>query len=96
MGKEQVSIIVLDQEYKIKCDSSEVDLLKKSASFLDDKMKEIKDDKGTVTKDKIAVMAALNVISLYLSQESTLKEYDTISSEIEKLQNYINSEDSVE
>ena len=41
-------------------------------------------------------MAALNIVSLYLSQESTLKEYDTISSEIEKLQNYINSEDSVE
>ena len=29
MGKEQVSITVLDQEYKIKCDSSEIDLLKK-------------------------------------------------------------------
>jgi len=96
MGKEQVSIIVLDQEYKIKCDSSEVDLLKKSASFLDDKMKEINNEKATITKDKIAVMAALNVVSLYLSQESTLKEYDTISSEIEKLQDYINSGDSVE
>lgn len=96
MGKEQVSITVLDQEYKIKCDSSEIDLLKKSASFLDDKMKEIKNETATITKDKVAVMAALNVVSLYLSQESTLKEYDTISSEIEKLQNYINSEDSVE
>ena len=96
MGKEQVSITVLDQEYKIKCDSSEIDLLKKSASFLDDKMKEIKNETATITKDKVAVMAALNVVSLYLSQEDTLKEYDTISSEIEKLQNYINSEDSVE
>tara|TARA_B110000263_G_C14985529_1_gene363531 strand:- start:38 stop:328 length:291 start_codon:yes stop_codon:yes gene_type:complete len=96
MGKEQVSITVLDQEYKIKCDSSEIDLLKKSASFLDDKMKEIKNEAATITKDKVAVMAALNVVSLYLSQESTLKEYDTISSEIEKLQNYINSGDSVE
>ena len=96
MGKEQVSITVLDQEYKIKCDSSEIDLLKKSASFLDDKMKEINNEKATITKDKVAVMAALNIVSLYLSQESTLKEYDTISSEIEKLQNYLNSGDSVE
>ena len=96
MGKEQVSITVLDQEYKIKCDSSEVDLLKKSASFLDDKMKEIKNDAAAITKDKVAVMAALNVVSLYLNQESTLKEYDSISSEIEKLQNYINSVDNVE
>ena len=96
MGKEQVSITVLDQEYKIKCDSSEIDLLKKSASFLDDKMKEINNEKATITKDKVAVMAALNIVSLYLSQESTLKEYDNISSEIEKLQNYINSGDSVE
>ncbi|MBC8301457.1 MAG: cell division protein ZapA [Pelagibacterales bacterium] len=96
MGKEQVSITVLDQEYKIKCDSSEIDLLKKSASFLDDKMKEIKNDAAAITKDKVAVMAALNVVSLYLNQESTLKEYDSISSEIEKLQNYINSVDNVE
>ena len=96
MGKEQVSIIVLDQEYKIKCDSSEVDLLKKSASFLDDKMKEIKNEAATITKDKVAVMAALNVVSLYLNQENTLKEYDTISNEIEKLQNYINSVDNIE
>jgi cell division protein ZapA len=96
MGKEQVSITVLDQEYKIKCDSSEIDLLKKSASFLDDKMKEINNEKATITKDKVAVMAALNIVSLYLSQESTLKEYDTISSEIKKLQDYINSGDSVE
>ena len=59
-------------------------------------MKEIKNDAAAITKDKVAVMAALNVVSLYLNQESTLKEYDSISSEIEKLQNYINSVDNVE
>ena len=32
----------MDQEYKIKCNTSEIDLLQKSAAYLDIKMSEIK------------------------------------------------------
>ena len=42
MDQEQITILVLDQEYKIKCSPSEVDLLQKSAAYLDIKMSEIK------------------------------------------------------
>ena len=86
MEQEQITISVLDQEYKIKCSPSEVDLLQKSAAFLDIKMSELKKNTPTMTKDKIAVMSALNIVSSYLKQEDELKEYSDISDEINNLQ----------
>ena len=86
MEQEQITISVLDQEYKIKCSPSEVDLLQKSAAFLDIKMSEIKKSTPTMTKDKIAVMSALNIVSSYLKQEEELNEYSDVSDEINNLQ----------
>ena len=86
MEQEQITISVLDQEYKIKCSPSEVDLLQKSAAFLDIKMSELKKNTPTMTKDKIAVMSALNIVSSYLKQEDELNEYSDVSDEINNLQ----------
>ena len=86
MEQEQITISVLDQEYKIKCSPSEVDLLQKSAAFLDIKMTELKKNTPTMTKDKIAVMTALNIVSSYLKQEDELNEYSDVSDEINNLQ----------
>ena len=86
MEQEQITISVLDQEYKIKCNPSEVDLLQKSAAFLDIKMSELKKNTPTMTKDKIAVMSALNIVSSYLKQEDELNEYSDVSDEINNLQ----------
>ena len=86
MEQEQIIISVLDQEYKIKCSPSEVDLLQKSAAFLDIKMSELKKNTPTMTKDKIAVMSALNIVSSYLKLEDELNEYSDVSNEINNLQ----------
>ena len=86
MEQEQITISVLDQEYKIKCSPSEVDLLQKSAAFLDIKMSELKKNTPTMTKDKIAVISALNIVSSYLKQEDELNEYSDVSDEINTLQ----------
>ena len=86
MEQEQITISVLDQEYKIKGSPSEVDLLQKSAAFLDIKMSELKKNTPTMTKDKIAVMSALNIVSSYLKQEDELNEYSDVSDEINNLQ----------
>ena len=86
MEQEQITISVLDQEYKIKCNPSEVDLLQKSAAFLDIKMSELKKNTPTMTKDKIAVISALNIVSSYLKQEDELNEYSDVSDEINNLQ----------
>tara|TARA_B100001559_G_C16146060_1_gene459709 strand:- start:124 stop:411 length:288 start_codon:yes stop_codon:yes gene_type:complete len=86
MEQEQITISVLDQEYKIKCSPSEIDLLQKSAAFLDIKMSELKKNTPSMTKDKIAVMSALNIVSSYLKQEEELNEYSDISDEINDLE----------
>jgi len=95
MAQEQISVRVLDEEYKIKCDSKQVDLLKKSASYLDEKMVKIKSSSNTMQREKVAIMAALNVVSEYLSQEAKLGELNDVSGEIEKLQNIIDMQDPV-
>ena len=89
MSEEQITISVLEQEYKIKCDDTQVELLQKSAALLDSKMAEIKKDSPAMTKDKIAVMAALNVVSLYISQEDELNEYSKVIDELNALQETI-------
>ena len=86
MDQEQITISVMDQEYKIKCNTSEIDLLQKSAAYLDIKMSEIKKNAPSMSKDKVAVMAALNLVSTFLKQEDDLKEFANISDEINDLQ----------
>ena len=86
MDQEQITISVLDQEYKIKCSPSEVDLLQKSAAYLDIKMSEIKKNAPSMSKDRVAIMTALNIVSSFLKQEDDLKEFANVSDEINNLQ----------
>ena len=86
MDQEQITISVMDQEYKIKCNTSEIDLLQKSAAYLDIKMSEIKKNAPSMSKDKVAVMTALNIVSSFLKQEDDLKEFTNVSDEINDLQ----------
>ena len=86
MDQEQITISVMDQEYKIKCNTSEIDLLQKSAAYLDIKMSEIKMNAPSMSKDKVAVMTALNIVSSFLKQEDDLKEFANVSDEINNLQ----------
>ena len=49
-------------------------------------MSELKKNTPTMTKDKIAVMSALNIVSSYLKQEEELNQYSDVSDEINNLQ----------
>ena len=89
MDQEQITISVMDQEYKIKCNTSEIDLLQKSAAYLDIKMSEIKKNAPSMSKDKVAIMTALNIVSSFLKQEDDLKEFANVSDEINDLQQSI-------
>ena len=85
MEQEQITIIIQDQEYKIKCDPGQVELLQKSAVYLDMKMSEVKTMSPSMAKEKIAVMAALNIVSKYLDQEEQVQEYSDACEEIDLL-----------
>ncbi len=96
MEYEEVIVEVLDEEYRIKCKPEEVGLLQQSAAYLDTKMKNTKEGASNLTKEKIAVLTGLNIVSDYLKQESLLKELDVVSDEITELQNFIDSGENFE
>ncbi len=56
-----MKVNILDKEYLIGCPDGERDALFASAEFLNEKMKEIRDQGKIVGIDRIAVMAALNI-----------------------------------
>ena len=57
----QLTIKILDKEYRIACDFHEQDDLKASARLLDGRMREIRQTGRVIGTDRIAVMAALNI-----------------------------------
>ncbi len=57
----QVSVRILDKEYKVACPASERTNLLDSAEILNAKMREIRDSGRVIGLDRIAVIAALNM-----------------------------------
>jgi len=64
-----VSVRILDKEYRVACPEHEQEALRKSASYLDEKMREIREAGKIVGADRIAVMAALNIVNELLQQQ---------------------------
>jgi cell division protein ZapA len=67
-----VSISILGKEYLIACQEDEKTELLASASYLDKKMREIRDHGKVIGTDRIAVMAALNIAHELLHNKADL------------------------
>ena len=67
-----VSISILGKEYLIACQEDEKTELLSSASYLDKKMREIRDHGKVIGTDRIAVMAALNIAHELLHNKADL------------------------
>jgi cell division protein ZapA len=63
-----VTVSILDKDYQVSCKPDEVAALRKSAGYLDEKMREIKSGSSVLGLDRIAVMAALNIANDFLAQ----------------------------
>ncbi|MBT7109005.1 MAG: cell division protein ZapA [Methylococcales bacterium] len=57
-----VSLSILGKEYKVSCTTEEKDNLTHSAQRLDNKMREIRDSGKVTNAERVAVMAALNLV----------------------------------
>ncbi|MBB1125057.1 cell division protein ZapA [Thiospirillum jenense] len=57
-----VSVHIMDKEYRINCSPEERRGLLESARLLDQRMREVRQTGRALGSDRIAVMAALNVI----------------------------------
>lgn len=77
-----VRVSILDKEYQVSCQASEVASLQQSASFLDQKMREMKENSNVFGLDRLAVMAALNLTNDLLTQAEKARDLDTQQSAI--------------
>lgn len=83
-----VRVSILDKDYQVSCEASEVAALQRSANFLDQKMREMKESSNVIGLDRLAVMAALNLTNELLDQSDQATQLNSKQSEIEsQLQN---------
>lgn len=69
-----INVSILDKDYQVKCLAHEVDALRKSASYLDQKMREMRSKSSVIGLERIAVMASLNIANDLLKQVSQTKK----------------------
>jgi len=85
-----VTVHVLDKEYTIACKKEEQEGLLKSAQYLDNKMREIRDNGRVLGADKIALMAALNITHELIQLKSNKSDSsESVSRRIRNLQDKI-------
>jgi Uncharacterized protein conserved in bacteria len=71
-----VTVQILDKDYRIACTAGDEQGLLESARLLDKRMREVRQNGRVIGADRIAVMAALNVI-FELMQRTTVSAADT-------------------
>ena len=77
-----VRVSILDKDYQVSCEESEVTALQQSAQFLDQKMREMKESSNVFGLDRLAVMAALNLTNDLLAQSEKATQLDSKQTEI--------------
>jgi len=73
MSQESIAVPlrILDKEYRVSCTSEEEAGLYESAQLLDQRMRELRKTGRVVGADRIAVMAALNIIYELIKLQSS-------------------------
>lgn len=97
----QVTVRILDKEYRVACRPEEEQALFDAARYLNGKMQDIRDRGRVIGIDRIAVMAALNLAhELLQAQQGTTRESESFNSKIQylrgKLENAINKSRQME
>ena len=82
----QVTVQILDKEYRVACGPEEEQALFEAARYLSGKMQEIRDRGRVVGIDRIAVMAALNLAhDLLQCQAGGIQEGESVTAKIHAL-----------
>ena len=79
------TIEIMGKTYQIKCPEHELPALQRSAQYLEEKMRTMR-DAGTVNADRLAVITALNVVHQLLDVEQQKNHYfQMITEKVEEL-----------
>ncbi|RLA07432.1 MAG: cell division protein ZapA [Gammaproteobacteria bacterium] len=87
----RIDIKILDKKYRLKCPDDQKDQLLKSASYLNDKMIELKSLNNSISTDEIATIAALNVVSELLDCMQKEQNIKDVSDTIKDIQHNIDN-----
>lgn len=71
---ETVTVSIQGKDYQIACEPGEVEALRESARYVDDKMNEIKSGSAVLGLDRLAVLAALNIANDFLAQRTATED----------------------
>ena len=101
MSANPITVQILDKEYRIACPAGEEDALRESATFLNNRIIEVRESGKVIGPDRITVMAALNLAHEFLSERH---EYEQATSSInnrvrtlhERIDNAIRSSNQLE
>ena len=63
------TIEILGKLYPIRCPEKEVKSLQQAADFLNQKMREVQEKGSAINLERIAIISALNIASLYLQMD---------------------------
>ena len=86
-----VSVTILDKEYLVSCTEREREQLYSAVEYLNKKMQEIKDSGNVIGTERIAVMAALNIASEFLTYKHENADYTSkVDDTVQRLQSKIN------
>ncbi len=71
MNEEMVNmeVEIMGKTYQIKCPEAEAHSLKNSAQYLEEKMRDMRDNGNVLSIDRLAVITALNVVHQLLTLE---------------------------
>ena len=85
-----VQVKILEKEYQINCPTSDQEALMKSARYLDENMRKIKERGNIHGGEKIAVIAALNITHDMLKKNRLINQTRHVNAEqIKKLEDKV-------
>jgi cell division protein ZapA len=73
-----ITIKVLDRDYTVGCPADQAPSLQAAAKLLDKQMRDIQGDNKTVSLDRIAVLAALNIAHDLQIMKSSREKSDAV------------------
>jgi len=86
----QVTVQILDKEYRVACQPQEEKDLFEAARYLNNKMQEIRDRGRVIGIDRIAVMAALNLAhDLLQCQAGNVQDSESVNTKIRQLRSRV-------
>ncbi|MGV6851373.1 MAG: cell division protein ZapA [bacterium] len=78
MSQSTLNLTFMGREFRVACEESEKENLRKAADLFSQKMKDVKESGGLVGLDKIAVLAGLNLAHEFLQLEHELGRHSTV------------------